>query len=107
MEKSLIEKMKNGTADDIDKEMVVSRVLNAVKHLNKVCDDFSNNVKKVYEDYGDELKMAGASVVMGVNVSTCNKDPDCLVKIVIGSNKDVKVIFDDLLKETKKTLSHN
>ena len=31
MEKSLIEKMKNGTADDIDKEMIVSRVLKAVK----------------------------------------------------------------------------
>lgn len=101
MEQSLIEKMKNGTADDIDKEMIVSRVLNAVKHLHKVCDDFSENIKKVYEDYGDELKMAGASVVMGVNVSTLNKDPDCLIKIVVGSNQNVQVIIGDILKETK------
>lgn len=101
MEKSLIEKMKNDNCDDIDKEMIVSRVLNAVKHLQVVCDDFSNNIKKLYEDYGDELKMAGASVVMGVNVSTLNKESDCLTKVVIGNNRNVKVILDDLLKETK------
>ena len=101
MEKSLIEKMRNDTADDIDKEMIVSRVLNAIKHLQAVCDDFSKNTKKVYEDYGDELKMAGTSVVMGENVSTLNKDPDCLTKIVIGSNKNVQVIINDILKETK------
>jgi hypothetical protein len=101
MEQSLIEKMKNGTADDIDKDMIVSRVLNAVKHLQKVCEGFSDSVKKVYEEYGDELKMAGTSLVMGVNVSTLNKDSDCLTKIVIGTNQNIKVIFDDLLKETK------
>jgi hypothetical protein len=101
MEKSLIEKLKNDSCDDIDKEMIVSRVLNAVKHLQTVCDDFSKNIKKVYEDYGDELKMAGASVVMGVNVSTLNKNPDCLTKIVIGSNQNVQVIINDLLEETK------
>ena len=61
----------------------------------------SKNIKKVYEDYGDELKMAGTSVVMGENVSTLNKDPDCLTKIVIGSNKNVQVIINDILKETK------
>lgn len=101
MEKSLIEKMRNDTADDIDKEMIVSRVLNAIKHLQVVCDDFSNNIKKLYEDYGDELKMAGSSVVMGVNVSTLNKDSDCLTKIVVGSNQNIRVVIDDLLKETK------
>lgn len=62
---------------------------------------FLKTLKKFYEDYGDELKMAGASVVMGVNVSTLNKDPDCLVKIVIGSNQNVQVIVNDIFKETK------
>lgn len=101
MEKSLIEKIKNDTCDDIDKDMIVSRVLNAVKHLRTVCNDFSDNLKKVYEDYGDELKMAGASVVMGVNVSTLHEEPSCLTKIVIGSNQNIQVIVDDILKETK------
>lgn len=101
MEQSLIEKIKNDTADDIDKEMIVSRVLNAVNHLQTVCNDFSENLKKVYEDYGDELKMAGASVVMGVNVSTLHKEPDCLIKVVIGFNQNVLVIVNDILKETK------
>ena len=45
--------------------------------------------------------MAGASVVMGVNVSTLHKESDCLIKIVVGSNRNVKVIIDDILKETK------
>ena len=102
MEQSLFEKMKNDTCDDIDKAMIVSRVLNAVKHLQTVCNDFTDNLKKVYEDYGDELKMAGASVVMGANVSTLNKEPDCLTKVVIGSNKNVKVVINDILEETKK-----
>lgn len=105
MEKSLIEKMKNGTADDIDKEMIVSRVLKAVKELHKVTNAFSDSLEKLKEQYADELKMSGATIVMGVAVSTLShaeeKDFELLTEVIVGSSDNVDKALLTLMKDAK------
>lgn len=102
MEKSLIEKMKNDTCDDIDKEMIVSRVLNAARKLQEASDAFTDAVKQLSEEYKDEMKMAGATIVLGIAVPAISKpvngnDFELVTKIVIGSDVNVKKTFLELM----------
>lgn len=105
MEKSLIEKMKNGTADDIDKDMIISRVLKAVKELHKVTSAFSESLEKLKEQYADELKMSGATIVMGVAVPTLSKvegnDFELLTEVIVGSSDNVDKALLTLMKDAK------
>ena len=102
MEKSLIEKMKNGTADDIDKDMIVSRVLDTAKKLQEATDAFTDALKKLGEEYKDEMKMAGATIVMGVAVPALTKpasgnDFELVTKVVVGSDVNVKKTLLELM----------
>lgn len=105
MEKSLIEKMENGTCDDIDKEMIVSRVLKAVKELNKVVDTFTDSLKELREQYADELKLSGATIVFGVAVTSLShekeKDFELLSECVIGTPSNVDKAILKLMKDAK------
>ena len=102
MEKSLIEKLKNDTCDDIDKDMIVSRVLATAKKLQEASDAFVDAVKQLGDEHKDELKMAGATIVLGVAVPAITsamgkEDFELVTKIVIGSDKNVKKTFLELM----------
>jgi hypothetical protein len=105
MEKSLIEKIKNNTADDIDKEMIVSRVLKAVQELHNVTGAFTDSLDGLKEQYADELKMAGATIVMGVAIPTLShaegKDFELVTEVIVGSNKNVTKALFKLVQDTK------
>lgn len=102
MEKSLIEKLKNDTCDDIDKDMIVSRVLATAKKLQEASDAFVDAIKQLGDEHKDELKMAGATIVLGVAVPAITsamgkEDFELVTKIVIGSDKNVKKTFLELM----------
>lgn len=102
MEKSLIEKMKNNTCDDIDKDMIVSRVLSTTKKLQEATDAFVDAIKQLGDEHKDELKMAGTTIVLGVAVPALTKpmngkDFKLVTKIVIGSDENVKKTFLELM----------
>lgn len=105
MEKSLIEKMKNDTCDDIDKEMIVSRVLNAVKKLHEVTSAFSDSLEGLKEQYADELKMAGVTIVMGVAVPTLShvegNDFELLTEVIVGNSANVNKALLTLVQDAK------
>jgi hypothetical protein len=105
MEQSLIEKMKNDTCDEIDKEMIVSRVLKAVQELQNVTSAFSESLENLKEQYADELKMAGATLVMGVAVPSLSQvkgtDFELLTEVIIGSTDNVDKALLTLMKDTK------
>ena len=104
MEKSLIEKMKNGTADDIDKSMIVSRVLDTAKKLQEATDAFTDALKQLGEEHKDEMRMAGTTVVMGVAVPALTKpangnDFELVAKVVVGSEVNVKKTLLELMSD--------
>lgn len=105
MEESLIKKMVEGTADDIDKEMIVSRVLKAVQELQEITNKFSDCLEKLKELYADELKMAGATIVMGVAVPTLSHakgdDFELLTEVIVGRSDNVDKALLTLMKDTK------
>lgn len=105
MEQSLIEKIKNDTADDIDKEMIVSRVLKAVKELHKVMNTFTEGLGGLKEQYADELKMAGATIVMGVAIPSLShaeeKDFELVEEVIVGSSVNVYKALLQLMKDAK------
>ena len=105
MEKSLLEKMKNNTCDDIDKDMIVSRVLKAVQELQKITCAFSDGLKELKEQYADELKMAGATIVMGVAVPTVShaegNDFELLTEVIVGTSDNVDKALLTLMKDVK------
>lgn len=104
MEKSLIEKIKNDTCDDIDKDMIVSRVLATARKLQEASDAFVDAVKQLGEEHRDELKMAGTTIVLGVAVPAITKpingnDFELVTKVVIGSDKNVKKTILELMND--------
>ena len=105
MEKSLIEKMKNDTCDDIDKEMIVSRVFKAVQELHKVTDGFAKSLEKLKEQYADELKLSGTTIVMGVAVPTIShaegNDFELLTEVIVGTPNNVDKALLTLMKDAK------
>lgn len=105
MEKSLIEKMKNDTCDNIDKAMIVSRVLKALQELQGITNAFSDCLEKLKEQYADELKMSGATIVMGVAVPTISEakgnDFELFTKVIIGSSDNVEKALLTLTQDAK------
>jgi hypothetical protein len=105
MEQSLIEKMKNDTCDEIDKEMIVSRVLKAVQELQEVVNTFSDSLTELKEQYADELKMAGATLVMGVAVPSLSQikgtDFELLTEVIIGRTDNVTQALLKLIQDAK------
>jgi hypothetical protein len=98
--------MKNNTCDDIDKDMIVSRVLKAVQELQKIICAFSDGLKELKEQYADELKLAGATIVMGVAVPTVSQvveenDFELLTKVIVGSSDNVDKALLKLMKDAK------
>ena len=65
MEPALVEKLKNGTADEIDIDMIAARCKNAHNQLLSMVDKFTNELQAFIEEHGDELKIAKSTIVVG------------------------------------------
>jgi len=105
MEKSLMEKLRNGNCDEIDKDMIVCRVSEAMKKVLTLCSDFQKNFKELQEEYDDELKIGKFAMVMAV--STCldkavTKDNGCGLMGIVGGQKDVIKLVSELTEKLAK-----
>ena len=65
MEQALINKLRDGTADDIDVDMIVARCKNAHNQLLSMVDKFTNELEAFIDEHGEELKIAKSTIVMG------------------------------------------
>lgn len=97
MEKALLDKFHNGTCDEIDKAMIVTRVKKALVDVLKVCAEFSKKYEEVTKDKIDELKMAGFACVLGVSDHLLHND-EVGLQVVAGDPDDVENIFNELKK---------
>ena len=59
MEKALLEKLRNNNCDDIDKDMILARVKNAMNEYKKVIDAFDAGIDYLYKngfEYSEQQK---------------------------------------------------
>lgn len=106
MEKSLFEKFKNGTCDEIDKDMIAARVkvvhqklLSCLKDLGETAEKIS----RICEEYKEEVYLLGFRLVIAASDDvTEQKHNGVLCKSIFGNNEDVKA----LLKSVEETIDH-
>lgn len=112
MEKSLFEKFKNGTYDEIDKDMIVARVkvvhqelLSCLKDLGKT----AGKISRICEEHKEEFSIIGFRLIIAASDDVTEQIyaiPEerngVLCKSIFGSNEDVKA----LLKSVEETIDH-
>ena len=98
MEKSLLEKMKNGTCDEIDRDMIIARVGVAGTEMMKLVSKFCDDLKNLTTEYKDELRMIDFGIVLGCTEMTdeFNGGADIGSNVMYGSSKQLKKIFNKL-----------
>ena len=95
MEQILIDKIKAGTLDEIDKEMIAARVKNATDKIMTECANSIERINALLEEYSVEVEMAGISCVL---LSQCklfhrnDGESDCC--LVVGSSRNLSAILD-------------
>ena len=62
MEQALLKAITNGTVDEVDMDMIKSRLIVAGKALDKVCHDFAKRISELYEQYETEYKLLKSTV---------------------------------------------
>lgn len=99
MEQALIDKMKDGTADNVDKAMIVARVGHAVELVGDLVTKFTEDYNKLYQEYTDEIRMSGISLLMGLSAhpsmleKSGNEEDDKIglkTMIITGSSDNLK-----------------
>lgn len=65
MEQALIDKLKDGTADAIDIDMIVARCKNAHNQLLHMVDKFSDELETFINEHEHELKIAKSTIIIG------------------------------------------
>jgi hypothetical protein len=81
MEQSLLEKMKNGTVDDVDRDMIFARVFDFHEKLMDLCSDFCDKMKELVSSHEVEMGLSGHAIVMGV-ISDIEKSTP--IQMVVG-----------------------
>ncbi|SEP82431.1 hypothetical protein SAMN04487977_101534 [Treponema bryantii] len=101
MEESLRKKIEDGTYDEIDKDMIISRIMKSIKVKDEIAIEFANKIKNLVDEYHDELKLARFGIVMAVTDIT-EEDDECGVKIVYGSSDSILKLMRILSEEVVK-----
>lgn len=97
MQKSLIEKWKNNTMDEVDEEMFRAR-------LRVASDKIIEGLQAIHEattEYEDEMKIMGISIVLYAD-SCYNKSPIGTCRIIEGEGNKLRSCSDDLVEVLKK-----
>lgn len=104
MEKSLFEKLKNGTCDEIDKDMIAARVkvvhqelLSCLKDLGEL----TEKISRICEEHKEEAFIIGFRFIMAASDDVTEqiyaipeeKCRDVLCKTVLGSREDTKALL--------------
>lgn len=105
MEQALLEKLRNNNCDEIDKDMIIARVKNAMNEYKKVIDAFDAGIDYLYKNYADEMKLCGVAIVAGCTDSIHNHffDKENIpFKCCIGENEGVEIVMKQLKELAEK-----
>lgn len=100
MTDSLIARMKDGTADDIDNDMFKSHLVAALKDFSEAVKKVSLTLKEFTEKHESEAKILGvhALVSMGID-SRLQEQP--MLQVVLGGESKVMKGLMGLLQQIK------
>ena len=110
MEQALIDKMKDGTADNVDKAMIVARVGHAVELVGDLVTKFAEDFSKLHQEYPDEIRMSGITLLMGVSAlpsileKSGNEEDDKIglkTMIITGSSDNLKKLLFRIAENIK------
>lgn len=79
MEKVLIEKLRNHTCDQIDKDMIYARITDFHEKLSNLCNKFAKDVEALVEGNEVEMAMSGHAVVMSLLNEVQNETPIIMI----------------------------
>lgn len=90
MEKYLLDMMMKADntddVDDVSKAMIVSRVVNALKQVRELTNQYIKNLQALSNEYADELKLGGLAVVLNVTTDIL---AECKQACVLGNSDNV------------------
>lgn len=98
MEQYLLDKMKAGNTDMIDKMMIGARVHNGLSTTEKVMSEIIDKIGEVVNEYNTELKLAGFSVLFLVSDKIIAKG-DISAKAVFGNPDTLKELAVRAIEE--------
>lgn len=101
MEQSLIEKLKNGTYDEIDRDMITARVSDFHEKLMDLCNDFCNNVQELVSGHEAEMGLSGHAIVMGVISDVEKKIP---IQMIVGRPKLCEKVYKSVGEQLTKQM---
>lgn len=104
MEKSLVDKLKNGTLDSIDEDMVVARIRNVDKQIEKVLEQISTSIhalSDICEEHKEEVVLLGFTFICAFDTDIQKKtrvkrgtyqENDAACAYVIGTPNNVNTM---------------
>ena len=103
MEQALLNRLKDGTADEIDVDMIASRCMNANEKLLDLMHNFTDELQKLTEEYEEEFKIGGCTVIMAyTDKPTEMMGRDAAIKIAYGRGPRIRGLLENLQKEVTK-----
>lgn len=102
MEKSLLDKIHNGTTDEIDKEMIMARCKNATIKFIDAFSECLDRMSDIADEYEDELRLVGLSCVMLVQTKMFHKnDGESDSTYVFGKSSNIEPMLEHIKGELK------
>lgn len=107
MEKSLMERLKNHTLDEIDMDMIASRVMHVHNKLSEVYADIAkamHRIEEIKSEHPEEVQLLRVRIVIAVDDEIIHEDakesnPSGIPLLAIAGNKrDVESILDVMQK---------
>lgn len=96
MEQSLIDKIKAGTLDEIDEDMIAARVKNATIKIMNECSNSVERISELFKEYSMEAKMAGISCVVIAQCKLFHKnDGESDVSFIVGTTPNIEKMFEN------------
>lgn len=103
MEQALLDKLKNGTADDIDVEMIAARCKVAHIGLLDLIKEYVDKFEEYTKEHEDELKIGKCTLVMAYTdqpVKLMGKDT--AVRIVYGHGPYARDLLNKLQEDAAR-----
>ena len=107
MEKSLMERLKNHTLDEIDMDMIAARLKNVHNKLSDVYADISkamHRLEEIKSEHPEEVQLLGVRIVIAVDDELMHEDakesnPSGIPLLaIVGNKRDVESILDVMQK---------
>lgn len=95
MEQSLLNKLHNGTMDEIDEDMITARLKNAATKIMEECSKSVDRLNALFEEYSVEAKMLGLSCVVLAQAKAFHRsDGESDVTLIVGSTPNIEKMFE-------------